>query len=405
MAEDSEIMEVSEEIPEEDNDSFTLIHSTSNSLIYRIRHDGKFFIVKRSALKGERGNFLLRREYELSIGCDHPNIVHVYEYRRNPDNRDEIIMEYIEGRTLSSFISENPSLKTRKRIFRELLDAVEYLHSRQIVHNDLKPENIMVSRTGNHIKLLDLGLSDDDAHFLGKTPGFTSGFAAPELIEDRNSDIRSDIYSLGVIMRLLFGKNFSSISDKCIRKNPRERYQEIKKIKKDIDNAHLRIIIPTAITLIGLIVWGIISLAAFSHSQNEKIENFKSVIAQQNNEIENQKTAYSVLESQYLKMRENIENEKINKEAIEHLKKEKTDAFKNKLSAAYSLTLDSISHCDNYVDAQYIRINYYNKVQKLYKEEDKFVAGEDISPELYYIMVSTVEAAYKNLNEIDILNP
>ena len=174
---DSEIRD----IPDSDSNDFfsevELIYATSHSLLYRMRKDGKYFIVKQSAIPEEKGRKILRREYELSIGIDHPNIVDVYEYKRGEDGKDKIIMEYVEGRNLNDFLAERPSLKSRKRIFSELLDAIEYLHKKGVVHNDLKPENILISRNGNRLKLIDLGLANDDAHFAVKSPGFTKGFS------------------------------------------------------------------------------------------------------------------------------------------------------------------------------------------------------------------------------------
>lgn len=240
MIADSEIRDLPEDNDIESPPYRELIFATKYSLLFRIRRDGRYFIVKQAAGNDERLSKILRREYELSVGCSHPNIVDVYEHRLNSEGCHEIVMEYIDGRSLEAFMAEKPSLRTRKKVFQELLNAVSYLHNRGIIHNDLKPSNILISYTGNNVKLIDLGIADDDAHFYIKTPGFTDGYAAPELLEKRKTDVRSDIYSLGVIMKELFGKQYSLVWRKCIRKSPEKRYPDILSLNRSWNREYLK---------------------------------------------------------------------------------------------------------------------------------------------------------------------
>lgn len=100
-------------------------------------------------------------------------------------------------------MTENPTLRERDKVFSQILEAVGYLHKKGITHNDIKPDNILITNNGNNLKLIDFGMSDDDTHFLLKTPGFTAAYAAPELLAQRKTDARSDIYSIGAIMTVL----------------------------------------------------------------------------------------------------------------------------------------------------------------------------------------------------------
>ena len=114
------------------------------SRLYRISRSGKYFIIK--VAKEETYKALIRREYDISIGISHPNVVNVFTYEEYTPVGEGLIMEYVDGRTLREFLEENPSRYLRQRIVDQLLSAVAYLHTKGIVHNDLKPENILITR-------------------------------------------------------------------------------------------------------------------------------------------------------------------------------------------------------------------------------------------------------------------
>ena len=136
---------------------FKLLKTTTYASLYYALKQGKRFIIKTTKDNSERQEAMLKREYELSIGCDHPHIVHIYTLEPNLAIGQGIVMEYIEGRTLSEYLAEKPTLSERRRIADELLSAVGYLHKRGIIHNDLKPENILITHADNTLKLIDFG--------------------------------------------------------------------------------------------------------------------------------------------------------------------------------------------------------------------------------------------------------
>ena len=230
---------------QKDNDSFhdyKLLKTTAYSKLWRVSRDGKYFLIKTTKDNSEYQQKMLRREYEISIGCDNPNIVHVFTYERNLPEGEGIVMEYIEGRTLDEFLLEKPSLKTKQRIFGELLSAVNYLHKRGIIHNDLKPENILITRVDNTLKIIDFGLADNDAFYVLKTLGCTQRYASPELLSQdvrarlatskQKIDARSDIYSIGIIMRDIFDGRYKRIINKCIKENVGSRYSDISSLQR-----------------------------------------------------------------------------------------------------------------------------------------------------------------------------
>ena len=213
---------------------------------------------------------LLRKEFEILISLQHPNIVSANSLEEIPGLGHCIVMEWIEGRTLDAFIKEHPKEektnieKSLLPIIFQLLDALQYLHAKQIVHRDLKPSNIMITYNGNHVKLIDFGLSDADSYAILKQPAGTPGFTAPEQVTARQADIRNDLYSLGCILEEMnIGKRYAAIIARC--KAPiSERYQHVEEIKRDISalssfqkKSHgMRLVIACLIGIISLLLIG-----------------------------------------------------------------------------------------------------------------------------------------------------
>ena len=212
---------------------FNLLKTTASSKLWRVSRDGKYFLIKTTKDNSEHQIQMLRREYELSIGCDNPHIVHTFTYENDIHESDGIVMEYIEGRTLREYLLEKPSLASRQRIFGELLSAVNYLHKRGIIHNDLKPENILITRADDTLKIIDFGLADKDAYYVWKTLGCTPQYASPELkSQSKDIDSRSDIYSIGMIMREIFDDRYSCIIKRCCKENPQQRFSDVAELQK-----------------------------------------------------------------------------------------------------------------------------------------------------------------------------
>lgn len=217
-------------------EDFVLLHRGVYADTFRARRAGKYFLLKTPKSGSTEYLNILKREYEISFGLDHPNIVSAFTFENIPPLGPCLVMKYVEGKSLDEYLSENPGTKSKKRILLQLLSAVGYLHRCGIVHNDLKPDNIIIGWGGeDNLKLIDFGLSDDEVHFLVKNLGCTPDYASPELLSGRGRvDARSDIYSLGKIIRLLFPRRYSLIWHKCTNQNPRRRYPSSESIVRAI---------------------------------------------------------------------------------------------------------------------------------------------------------------------------
>lgn len=255
---------------------FKLLKTTANASLYLAFKAGKRFLIKTTKDNTERQNAMLHREYELSIGCDHPHLVHIYTIEDLPFGTG-LVMEYIEGRPLDKYLSENPSKKERERIFSELLAAVCYLHKRGVIHNDIKPENILITHADNSLKLIDFGLADSDAEYAMRTLGCTPRYASPELqAQSREIDARSDIYSIGVLMREIFGTRYHRISERCCRANAEERYENISALQHAWQNRNrpqrvLLGVIASLIFILPLLLWGQTKLAEQNKTKEREL--------------------------------------------------------------------------------------------------------------------------------------
>lgn len=144
----------------------TLTHKRKHACVYTATRYGRRFLLK--ALSPEEANltdFRLQQEQEFQLGIQlvHPNIAATYSLEEVNGIGRCIVQEWIDGVTLDEWLQTNPSKAARERVFSQLLDALEYLHGLQLVHHDLKADNILITRNGSNVKLIDFGLSAWDA--------------------------------------------------------------------------------------------------------------------------------------------------------------------------------------------------------------------------------------------------
>lgn len=230
--------------------------------LYKIDRDGKFRVLK--TLKPQfRGNSvyesLLHKEYEIGYSLEHPNICNIIGFNNIEDLGNCIEMEWVDGCTLDKLIEKGPLGKNLEdKIIFELCDALSYVHRKQIIHRDLKPENILITHNGLNVKLIDFGLADSDFHSILKQNAGNRKYASPELLRGEAVDVRSDIYSLG---RIIFemSNRYNRIADKCMRREPEHRYQNIEELREAIEKrskSHLWTILAMVMLILSVCAGG-----------------------------------------------------------------------------------------------------------------------------------------------------
>ncbi len=196
----------------------------------------------------ERGTDLILRSHAVAVAayeelCDYrcdclPLIYDVIDL----EDGQIVLEEYIDGITLTDQMDEERCrYRDAKRIISCVCDALTLMHEHHLVHRDVKPDNVMVTPDGR-VVLIDLNISrriteaSKDTVIMG-----TVGYASPEQLGISQSDTRTDIYAVGVMLNvMLTGKHPSEqlvrgrarrIVRRCTRINPDERYQTAEMLK------------------------------------------------------------------------------------------------------------------------------------------------------------------------------
>ena len=167
-------------------------------------------ILDRDKIKDENDIERISREIQILKVLRHDNIAQLYE-NITSERHIYIIMEYVDGKDLFQYIYSLTKLNEIKAscLFRQLISALEYIHTLGVVHRDIKPENILLTKDHKKIKLVDFGLSNSYRHGnLLKTACGSPCYAAPEMISGKEyNGLYSDLWSCGVVLYcMLCGK-------------------------------------------------------------------------------------------------------------------------------------------------------------------------------------------------------
>jgi tRNA A-37 threonylcarbamoyl transferase component Bud32 len=202
---------------------------SKNKCIYLVKNeiDGLLYIQRELKISNKEVYNTLKDIHSLYI----PEIYELIE----EDNKLIVIEEYINYETLEQCIMNNEIKEEEKeQIITQLCEALEILHNHKIIHRDIKPANIFYNH--KHIVLFDFDISriydenqEKDTTILGSV-----GYAAPEQFGFTQSDERTDIYALGIIIKQLYGE--TDIVKKATQIDPNKRYQNVNELKNAILN-------------------------------------------------------------------------------------------------------------------------------------------------------------------------
>ncbi len=211
------------------------------------------------------GKEALIREASFMAKLNHSNIGKVFDAGVTANGYSYIVMEFIEGHSISTLWADDEiSFEYKLKAFCSLCDAVNHAHQMQVVHADLKPSNIFIN-TSNEVKVLDFGiarmfdssLEKPSQAFKSYLKALTANYACPEVKCGELPNTYSDIYSLGKIFSDLLSltpntigdKELAAIYEKTTQQNYQHRYPSVLDLKYDIErylNHHIVLAYPAS---------------------------------------------------------------------------------------------------------------------------------------------------------------
>ena len=184
----------------------------------RLDRDVAIKIIRTDTLDTQEFLARFEREAKALAKLQHPNIVNVIDYGDH-EGIPYLVMEYISGGTLKDRLGQQASYQEAAALLAPIARALEFAHKKGIIHRDIKPQNILITESGDPM-LTDFGIAkilggDDTAEWTQTGLGFgTPGYMAPEQLLGAKSDKRIDIYNMGIVFyEYIAGRKPFRVSD------------------------------------------------------------------------------------------------------------------------------------------------------------------------------------------------
>lgn len=231
-------------------------------------------ILRSDLAKNESYIRRFKREGQAVSSLSHPNIVSIFDVGEE-NGSNFLVMEYVKGMTLKEYINLYSPMAIEQiiELFGQIFSAVELAHYHNIVHRDIKPQNILISNDGV-VKITDFGIAmagtsetmtRTNAEMLGSVQ-----YVSPEQVKGHKADYRSDIYSLGIVlfemltgevpftgdttvsialkhiqevvpsirnMNVMIPQSLENVVLRATAKNPQNRYQSIREMRSDLETS------------------------------------------------------------------------------------------------------------------------------------------------------------------------
>lgn len=206
------------------------------------RYYGKLVLVKEIRPEyADNVNYrtLFRKEFETGFSLNHPAIPR-YLKLGEQDGKVYIMEEYVDGSTLTDFLQSNADYfhdsVNADRFARQLLAALHYLHQHQVLFLDLKPDNILITRIGHDVRLVDLGFAFVPSY--PETAGLTPSFAAPEQRGKQKVDERTDIWLYGRMLQYVGVPTiYNKVIARCMEERPGDRYADMEQLQHSLPSS------------------------------------------------------------------------------------------------------------------------------------------------------------------------
>ena len=342
------------------------------NVVAKAKRYGRWWLLKglrREVAKEAGYQQRLRKEFEILMQLQHPNVVTAYSMEDVEGLGQCIVMEYVDGPTLKEWLDGKPTRKLRLAVAYDMMDAVAYIHAKGIVHRDLKPENTIVTQNGSNVKLIDFGLADTDSHAILKQPAGTPKYMSPEQMQTAVADVRNDIYSLGVILKQMnLGLRYHYIINRCMLPIDR-RYQNASELLNQIHSVdgYIKKFIIAFILLLAVVLLLLTGYQITKTSEeDERLTQFNSLHSQ---ELRAQQQQIAELTDTIIKLKADNTLMKEREAAIEARRKRVKDAIEkgNALVDKTTRQTNIDQHLDTLSNIVYLRHDFSEESMSGYR--------------------------------------